>query len=333
MSTDSAKAELSAPTGILGKLAPYVSIARPDHWFKNVFMLLGVPLALFYAPDAWGAFSFLSLAIGFVATCLVASSNYVINEILDAPTDRGHPVKSRRPIPSGLVSVPLAYVEWLLLAVAGLGAAWLVNVPFFLVALWLWVMGLLYNVRPVRLKELAYGDVLSESVNNPIRLLLGWYVVTLNVIPPVSLMVAYWMVGAFFMASKRFAEYRAIGDPARAAAYRGSFRYYTDEKLLVSMFFYASSAALTLGVFIVRYKLELLLSLPLIAGFFSYYIHVTLKADSPVQNPERLYREKGLMFYLVLCLAVFLSLMFIEVPALYDLFNVTPSKVKALWTF
>ena len=63
-----------------------------------------------------------------------------------------------------------------------------------------------------------YVDVLSESVNNPLRLLLGWFVVTPDVVPPVSLLVAYWMVGAFFMASKRFAEYRSIGDPIEQAA-------------------------------------------------------------------------------------------------------------------
>ena len=40
-------------------------------------------------------------------------SNYVINEILDAPTDRSHPTKQHRPIPSGQVKLPIAYIEWL----------------------------------------------------------------------------------------------------------------------------------------------------------------------------------------------------------------------------
>ena len=46
------------------------------------------------------------------------------------------------------------------------------------------------------------------------------------------------MVGCYFMAIKRYAEYREIGDPARAAAYRKSFAYYTPERLLVSIIFY-----------------------------------------------------------------------------------------------
>ena len=147
-----------------------------------------------------------------------------------------------------------------------------------------------------------------------------------------SVIIAYWMVGAFFMAAKRFAEYRQIGDPARAAAYRNSFRHYTENSLLVSMFFYATFSALMWGVFIIRYKLEQILCVPLFAGLFSYYMWISLKVDSPVQAPERLYREKGLMVYLVLCLGVFVALMFVEIPILYEWFNVEPSTLPSLWT-
>ena len=309
----------------------YVSIARPDHWLKNVFMLIGVVLACFYKPALFWTLDLVHLAAGLVATCLVASSNYVLNEILDAPSDRHHPEKHGRPIPSGRVWLPAAYVQWLLLAAIGFALAWWVNRPFLVAAVSLWVMGLLYNVRPIRSKDLPYLDVLSESINNPIRLVLGWFVVAASTVPPLSLLIAYWMVGAFFMASKRFAEYRAIGDKQRAAAYRNSFRHYDDNRLLVSMFFYASAAAMFLGIFIIRYHLELILSVPLIAGFFSMYLHVALKPASAAQAPERLFRESGLMLYLALCVAVFVLLMFVRINFLYDLFNVTPSDLPPLW--
>jgi 4-hydroxybenzoate polyprenyltransferase len=317
----------------LARLAPYVSIARPDHWFKNVFMALGVVFAYFYHPELLGAYSFLALGWALAATCLIASSNYVINEILDAPTDLSHPVKRHRPIPSGKVNLTAAYAEWVLLGAAGLWMAWMLNPPFFGAALLLLLMGLVYNIPPVRTKELPYLDVLSESINNPLRLMLGWFAVTQIGIPPMSLLVAYWMVGAFFMATKRFSEYRAINEAETAGAYRKSFRYYDENKLLISMFFYATAAALFLGVFIIRYQLELILSIPLIAGFFSFYMYVALKQGSAAQAPERLYQERGLMAYLMLCLAVFVGLMFVRIPMLYDLFNVKASGVPPLWEF
>jgi 4-hydroxybenzoate polyprenyltransferase len=203
----------------------YVQIARVDHWFKNTFMLLGVILAVFYEPRVAAWSSVVPFAVAVLATCLVASSNYVLNELLDGPNDRLHPEKRFRPVPSGRVRPAFAYIEWLLLAAIGLGLAWSLNVYFFGSALWLWVMGIAYNVPPVRTKEWPYLDVLSESINNPIRLLLGWFALVTSQFPPVSLAISYWMVGAFFMAMKRYAEYRHIGNPEVAAAYRRSFKY------------------------------------------------------------------------------------------------------------
>jgi 4-hydroxybenzoate polyprenyltransferase len=322
-----------APRSGLEVILPYVSIARPDHWFKNVFMLAGVLLAYFCHPETLQADRILPFLAALAATCLLASSNYVINEILDAPYDRSHPVKRHRPIPAGRVWLPAAYAEWILLGATGLLIAQTVNWPFFFAGLFLLVMGLVYNVPPVRSKELPYIDVLSESINNPIRLLLGWFVVTAAVFPPVSLLVAYWMIGAFFMAAKRLAEYRSIDDRAVAGAYRRSFCHYDQEKLLISMFFYTTCFALFFGVFIIRYHLELILIFPLLAGFVCWYLHVAFKNGSAAQSPEKLYREKGLMVYLVVCVVVFFVLMFTNIPVLYDWFNVQPSPVAPLWKF
>jgi 4-hydroxybenzoate polyprenyltransferase len=317
----------------LNVVSPYVSIARPDHWFKNTFMALGVLLACFYHPELLDASALFQIAWAVFATCMIASSNYVLNEILDAPTDRSHAKKRSRPIPSGQVWLPLAYAEWIVLGVIGLSLAWAINVAFFFSALFLLVMGLVYNVPPIRSKELPYVDVLSESVNNPIRLLLGWFAVSSSEIPPLSLLFAYWMIGAFFMATKRFSEYRSIGDPDTARAYRSSFGHYNEQRLLVSMFFYTTTFALFLGIFIIRYHLELILIVPLVAGFVSYYLHIAFREESAAQRPEHLYREKGLMIYLVVCVVAFFGLMFVHIPVLYHWFNVQPSPVSPLWKF
>jgi 4-hydroxybenzoate polyprenyltransferase len=315
-----------------GAVWPYVQIARIDHWFKNSFMALGVVLACFYQPSLLTISSLAPLALALVATCLVASSNYVLNELLDGPRDLMHPVKKHRPVPSGRIRPAIAYAEWLLLAAVGFGLARSINVAFFWSAVWLWVMGVLYNVPPIRTKEWPYVDVLSESINNPIRLFLGWFALIADRVPPLSLALSYWMLGAFFMAMKRYAEYRHIGDPRTAAAYRHSFAYYTEERLLVSLLFYATTCALFAGIFIVRYHLELLLFVPFAAGLFAYYLHLGMKPDSPTQNPEKLYKERGFVAYLVICFLVFVTLMFTSVPVLYGWFNVDAAGTSPLWT-
>jgi 4-hydroxybenzoate polyprenyltransferase len=323
----------SSPADVArGRIGPYVQIARIDHWFKNAFMLLGVVLAVFYQPHVVTWSGAAALAVAVLATCLVASSNYTLNELLDGPSDREHPTKRHRPVPSGRVKPAAAYAQWLALAAAGFALAASLNVYFLASAVWLWVMGILYNVPPVRTKEWPYIDVLSESVNNPIRLLLGWFALVTELVPPVSLVIAYWMVGAYFMAMKRYAEYRHIGDPRIAAAYRRSFAFYTEERLLVSLVFYATACAFFAGIFIVRYHLELVLFAPLAAGMFAYYLHIGLQPDSPVQAPEKLYRVRGFFAYMVLVTVAFVVLMFTSIPAMYDLFNVSPSNMQPLWT-
>src|SRR5215510_10494795 len=119
-------------------LLAYVQIARVDHWFKNVFMLLGVILAVFYEPKVLSWSKVVPFVVAVLATCLVASSNYVLNELLDGPHDLLHPEKRFRPVPSGRVRPAIAYGEWLLLAAAGFGLALSLNWYFFASAAWLW---------------------------------------------------------------------------------------------------------------------------------------------------------------------------------------------------
>ena len=62
------------------------------------------------------------------------------------PTDRSHPVKRHRPVPSGQVFLPVAYAEWIGLGILGLTMAAALNGPFFYALLFLLVMGCVYNI-------------------------------------------------------------------------------------------------------------------------------------------------------------------------------------------
>jgi decaprenyl-phosphate phosphoribosyltransferase len=297
----------------------YVSIARFDHWVKNVFVLPGIVFGAIEVSD-WSSL-FLRVVAGGVSVGLIASSNYIINEIMDAASDRFHPVKRLRPIPSGLVSVPVAYLEWIAFMIVGMALALTISRAFAATMAFLWLMGICYNIRPLRTKDVPYLDVLSESINNPIRMLAGWYITLTPKMPPGSLLASYWMVGAYFMAVKRFAEYREIGDPAISAAYRRSFAYYNEQRLLVSLMFYASAAMLFFGAFVARYRLELILGFPLVALVMAIYLKLAFEPNSAVQNPEYLYRQRGLMVAVALCAAVLACLLFVDMPVLYRLLS------------
>jgi decaprenyl-phosphate phosphoribosyltransferase len=304
-------------------LAGHIQIARFDHWVKNVFVLPGIVVPLAMDPASLSAGLAWRILWGLISVSLVTSSNYVINEVMDAPFDSQHPIKSSRPVPSGRVSVPVALVEWFALMAAGLGFASLVSAFFVATMIALWLMGCVYNLPPLRTKDISYLDVLSEAVNNPLRMLAGWFISGTVLIPSTSLLLSYWMVGCYFMALKRYAEYRDLGNPTLAAAYRKSFGYYTQERLLSSVIFYSSAAMLFFGAFLMRYRLELLLAAPFIALVMAVYLNLSFKPDSAVQRPEGLYREPALMMAVAACLCVMMALFFVDIPKLHTLFNPT----------
>ncbi|MCC9137791.1 UbiA prenyltransferase family protein [Pontibacter silvestris] len=305
----------------------YVTIARPDNWVKNVFMVPGMLFALIVYQASLDLTLFSRVVVGVISTCLIASANYVINEYLDAEFDRFHPLKRKRTSVVRIVNPTLVYLEYALLAATGLSLAFTISVQFFVIAAFLLFMGFIYNVKPFRSKDRVFLDVLSESVNNPIRFALGWFIFTPVVVlpesawnlewltfPPLSIIVAYWMGGAFLMATKRFAEYRLIGDPERAGLYRRSFRFYTENSLLISMFFYALTSAFFLGIFLIKNRLELLISFPFFALLFAWYLKIGLLKDSPVQGSEKLYTRKWFMLYVVFFSALLVALMFVDFP-------------------
>jgi 4-hydroxybenzoate polyprenyltransferase len=301
----------------------HIGIARPDYWFKNVFVIPGIIVALGTVSGVDAGNLAVRIAVGFVAICLIASSTYTLNEVLDAPSDRHHPEKRLRAVPSGRVSPGAAYVQWLLLFAAGIGLALTISVAFMLPLLALWIMGVVYNVPPVRSKDQPYVDVLSEAINNPLRMLAGWFMVTTATIAPASLLLSYWMIGCYFMALKRYAELASLTNRTTAGAYRRSFAFYTPERLIVSIMFYAAAAMLFFGAFCMRYRLELILAFPAIALVMAVYLHVAFKDDSAAQNPERLYREPALLGSVVAATVLILLLLAVDLPIMQRIFTPT----------
>jgi 4-hydroxybenzoate polyprenyltransferase len=300
-------------------LADYVAIARPDHWIKHVFVLPGIVLAWALVPQWATDLSLEAIGLGLVAAAAISSANYVINEWLDAAFDAHHPTKSLRPAVTRTMSATIVYLEYALLAALGLLAAAAVSELCLIAAVLFVLSGLAYNVEPLRTKDRAYLDVATESLNNPIRLLIGWAMVAPTMLPPSSLVLAYWMGGAFLMAVKRLAEYRTIAATHGAevlSAYRRSFRYYTAERLLILAFLCALLAAFFIAVFLIKYRIEYLLSFPLFALLFTVYLRMGLKRASNAQTPERLFEERLLLAVVVVLVAALGVLTVVDIPSL-----------------
>ena len=203
---------VGAADGQGGGRAALVRALRPHQWLKNVLVFVPV-----LAAHAFAAETLLRSALAFVAFSLVASSAYVLNDLLDLGADRAHPRKRARPLASG--DLPLAtgtlLVPALLLA-GGLVAASLGG-AFLLVMLGYFAATLAYSLW---LKRRMLLDVCTLAGLYTVRIVAGGVAAGV----PLSVWLLAFSVFFFFSlaAVKRQAELadgaaRGRGDAAGRA--------------------------------------------------------------------------------------------------------------------
>jgi 4-hydroxybenzoate polyprenyltransferase len=171
----------------------------------------------------------------------------------------------------------------------------------------------------LRTKDMTYLDVISESINNPLRLCIGWAMIDAGTLPPASVILCYWLGGAFLMACKRLSEYREISAShgvETLSRYRASFKGYSELSLTLSCFLYAILSSFVLAVFLLKYRIEYLPLVPLIAVLFVYYLAISMQPGSSAQKPEKLFRERGLMLLITAIGIVFAFCTFVDIPIL-----------------
>ncbi len=139
---------------------------RPQQWVKNFVLFAG----LIFSQNLGRLDLVLETLAGFALFCLLSSSAYILNDILDVESDRKHPLKSARPIASGKIKIPTAVFLFVILALISLGlSAWL-NPLFALTALIYFILNLFYSVY---LKHVVIIDVMCIALGFVIRAVAG----------------------------------------------------------------------------------------------------------------------------------------------------------------
>jgi hypothetical protein len=140
-----------------------------------------------------------------------------------------------------------------------------------------------------------------------------------HTLPPSSVILAYWFGGAFLMAAKRYSEYRDIVASHGAGLlirYRASFAGYSEVSLSTSCFVYGLLSTFFLAIFLIKYRVEYLLLVPVVIALFGYYLVLSTRVASSAQNPERLFRERKLIALVLLLAATFILATFVDMPIL-----------------
>ncbi|MEO1066168.1 MAG: UbiA family prenyltransferase [Pseudomonadota bacterium] len=106
-----------------------LSALRIHQWLKNT--LIAAPFLLTHEVSSIGGW--VSVGIAFVSFSLTASAVYLLNDLIDLPSDRAHARKRHRPLPSGELSIPSALKAIVLLLAASISLALLLPVEFAVV--------------------------------------------------------------------------------------------------------------------------------------------------------------------------------------------------------
>jgi decaprenyl-phosphate phosphoribosyltransferase len=296
-------------------LNPYFRALRLERWPRSAAIFMGSAALFFLDPGSFSSFRPLAilfrLLLSFLLTWAISTVNYIINEIVDAPYDIHHPQKRDRPLIKGEIQKgPFLFLGIALTAASVVLAFAFFSRPFFVSLLGLLAAGFIYNLKPVRTKDIPFLDAISESANNPIRFLIGWYAFAPgNVFPPLSLLVCWWSFGNFLMEAKRLSEFRLLQE--KASDYRLSHKRYTKNSLLLGMVASAVVFLLSFLYFALTLELRHLVYLsPLLLVYLYLFIRKTLQEKEIMEEPESLLKNPLIAVYTV-SLLILLALSFL----------------------
>ena len=153
----------------MASIGNILKLIRPKQWLKNIF----VCVPMFFGGSLFDMADITATVVTFFDFCFVASSVYCFNDIIDVEADRRHPVKCKRAIASGAITVPQAYVIMVVMFLLSLSLLLLLRVnrwETMMVILAYYILNLGYCAR---LKQYAVLDVCIIAFGFVLRLLAG----------------------------------------------------------------------------------------------------------------------------------------------------------------
>ena len=180
-------------------MSSILKLIRPQQWLKNVFVLI----PMFFGGSLLDPGDIRASVLTFLAYSFVASSVYCINDIKDVEADRRHPIKCKRPLASGALTMGAAWVlTALTLVLAAAFTAMLGCKEHILkvggILLFYYVLNIFYCVK---LKQYAIVDVCVVAFGFVLRVLAGGFAT--DIVPSKWLVLMTFLLTLFLSFAKR----------------------------------------------------------------------------------------------------------------------------------
>lgn len=155
----------------MGKFYAFLKAMRPHQWVKNLIVIA----PLFLANQAGDEKQIINSLIAFIAFCLVASSGYILNDLIDVQNDRLHDTKKLRPFALGVLSPLIGWLTWpALIGISAVISYCLPTSPFQLTLGIYFLVTLAYSLK---LKKIPILDVIILAILYTLRLVAGSFAI------------------------------------------------------------------------------------------------------------------------------------------------------------
>lgn len=225
----------------MDKLILVFKSIRVTQWIKNIIV---------FAPIIFSGFLFVpgyfeKVVWAFVLFCLLSSSIYVFNDLVDIKSDRLHPFKKKRPIASGAIPVELAVFMFLALAGSSLLLGFMTSTFFFMAMGAYFIMNIFYSLW---WKKVPILDVFVIAAGFVIRIYAGSFII--NVHMDVWFLLTVISASLFLAVGKRRSEMTLLtGSGIEAKGLRTTLVHYTPELLGAYTSMFANTTWLTYALF------------------------------------------------------------------------------------
>jgi len=291
-------------------LKPIIQLMRPEQWVKNFFIFLPV----FFSGQLWNVQMLLSCAVAFFAFSFAASSIYCFNDIFDTKTDREHPIKCKRPIAAGTISIRLAYsimaacflISLIIVLLFGNESKYFVS-GLILVY---YVLNIAYTLF---LKKIAIIDVMVIAIGFVLRIFVGGIATGIQLSEWIIIMT--FLLALLLAFAKRRDDvviYEKTGIVMRKNTNRYNLAFMNQilsviaSVIIIAYLMYTLSPAITKQF---NSQYVYLTSFFVIAGIIRY-LQISI-VDSNSENPTKiLYRDRFIQFCIIGWIIAFLIIIY-----------------------
>lgn len=265
----------------------FLRLFRIKQWLKNSFVFA----ALFFSGQFFRADKLLLTTLAFIAFCLISSSVYIFNDIVDCEKDKLHPQKKDRPLAAGIIKIHSAAIYGILFLCGSLLLSWSLNLLLFNTLVIYAILNISYSLW---LKNIIFIDIFIIAAGFVLRVLAGS--VILLIVPSPWLILCTFLLSLFLGLCKRRAEFLALrNDSMQHRKTLDDYNHTTLTDQLIGMTISTTIITYSLYTYYSPVGIKMMGTIPFVIFTIFRYLFLVYKKEEGGDTANTFFNDKILM--------------------------------------